>query len=159
MAGDLKTSAEPWRIIADMWNTYFTSPSRVSPDEAKKYNEWLKEINKKKALVLGVTPEIREALIELDYEITCIDINPEMAKAMDSVLKVKSQKEIMIIENWLNNTLKDNSFDIVLGDAVLPNVPWEQREKLMSEVSRVLKPEGLFITRAFCVPRKNLLKM
>ncbi len=155
---DTKTTIAPWKIIAELWNTWFTSPSRVSEDEAKKYRGWLSKIKKKKALVLGVTPEIREPLAEFGFETTCIDINPEMVKAMDSVLNVKNPNEKIVIENWLNSTLKDNEYDIVLGDAIFPNVKWEERKKLLSEVARVLKPKGLFITRAFCVPREKRFK-
>jgi len=50
---------------------------------------------------------------------------------------------------------EETVFDIVIGDAVLPNVAWEDRDKLLSEVKRVLKPKGLFITRAFYVPREK----
>ncbi len=160
MEEDIKTTSAPWKQIANMWNTYFTSPSRISQDENKKYKEWLREIKKGKikALVLGVTPEIREALIALDYEITCIDINKEMILAMDSVLKVKSPNEVVINENWLENSLMDNTFDVVIGDCVLSNVKWEERDKLLLEIKRVLKPNGIFITRFFSIPREKPFK-
>ena len=160
MSENLKKTAAPWKAIADMWNTYFTQPSRVSQDESNKYKEWLlKYVDpSKKILLLGVTPEIRESLAELKYNVTCIDINKEMISAMDSVLKVKNPHEEILNENWLDNSLPDNSFDIVIGDAVLPNVAWEEREKLLLEVKRALKPKGLFITRAFCIPREKPFK-
>ena len=154
MAENLEKTAAPWKAIAEMWNTYFTQPSRVSKDESNKYKEWLSKYAdpSKNILLLGVTPEIRESLAGLNCNVTCIDINKEMISAMDSVLKVKNPLEEILNENWLDNSLPDNSFDIVIGDAVLPNVAWEEREKLLMEVKRVLKPDGLFITRAFCVP-------
>ena len=160
MKEDIKTTSAPWKQIANMWNSYFTSPSRISQDENKKYKEWLREIKKgkMKALVLGVTPEIRETLTELDYEITCIDINKEMILAMDSVLKVKSPNEVVINEDWLENSLMDNTFDVVIGDCVLSNVEWKERDKLLSEIKRVLKPNGIFITRFFSVPREKPFK-
>ena len=154
MAENLEKTAAPWKAIAEMWNTYFTQPSRVSKDESDKYKEWLSKYAdpSKNILLLGVTPEIRESLAGLNCNVTCIDINKEMISAMDSVLKVKNPLEEILNENWLDNSLPDNSFDIVIGDAVLPNVAWEEREKLLTEVKRILKPDGLFITRAFCVP-------
>jgi len=160
MKEDVKTTSAPWKQIADMWNTYFTPPSRVSQDEAEKYKEWLKEIGREgmKALVLGVTPEIREALTELGYETTCIDINKEMILAMDSILKAKDPNEVVINEDWLKNSLKDNTFDVVIGDCVLSNVKWKERDKLLLEVKRVLKPNGIFITRFFSVPREKSFK-
>jgi len=160
MKEDVKTTSAPWKQIADMWNTYFTPPSRVSQDEAGKYKEWLKEIGREemKALVLGVTPEIREALAGLGYKTTCIDINKEMILAMDSILKVKDPKEVVINEDWLKNSLEDNTFDVVIGDCVLSNVKWEERDKLLLEVKRVLKLNGIFITRFFSVPREKSFK-
>ena len=160
MKEDIKTTSAPWKQIANMWNSYFTSPSRVSQDEAKKYKEWLNEIKKgrMKALVLGVTPEIRESLTELNYETTCIDINKEMILAMDSVLKVKNPNEVVVNEDWLKNSLEDNDFDVVIGDCVLSNVQWEERDKLLIEVKRVLKPNGIFITRFFSMPKEKPFK-
>ncbi|MFH0875731.1 MAG: class I SAM-dependent methyltransferase [archaeon] len=157
MTQNLEKTATPWKGIADMWNTYFTPPSRISGDEVKKYREWLKRLKRPemKALVLGVTPEIRELLFALGYKITCIDINPEMIKAMDSVIKTKDPNEIIINENWLGNSIPSHSFDIVVGDCVLENVLWEQRDELLFEIVRILKPNKLFITRIFTVPRKK----
>lgn len=160
MAENLEKTAAPWKAIADMWNTYFTKPSRVSKDESNKYKEWLLKYAdpSTKVLLLGVTPEIRKSLAELKCNVICIDINREMISAMDSVLRVKNPYEKILNENWLDNSLLNNSFDIVIGDAVLPNVAWEDREKLLFEVKRVLKPNGLFITRAFCVSREKPFK-
>lgn len=156
-AENIEATSVAWKQIAGMWNTYFTPPSRISPREAAKYGQWLKKIKKgsMKALVLGVTPEIREALAEFGYETTCIDINKEMIQAMNSLITIKNPDEIIVNENWLHNSLEDDSFDVVLGDAVLPNIPWDKWDKLLSEIKRVLKPSGVFITRAFCVPRKK----
>lgn len=160
MSDSLEKTAAPWKTIANMWSTWFTPPSRVSKDEARKYKEWLIKYkdSKRTALILGVTPEIREPLAKLTYTVTCIDINKEMIQAMNSLLKVRNPKETIVNENWLTNSLPDNSFDIVLGDAVLPNVSWEDRETLLLQIKRVMKQKGLYITRAFCVPRKKPFK-
>lgn len=153
-----KSISEPWKRIADMWKTHFTSPSRISPGELKKYREWLSRLNSRRgqaSLVLGATPELRDVLAEFGYINTIVDINPEMVRAMDSLLKEKNPKEKVIIANWLNNGIPDHSFDVIVGDAVFPNVPWENWPDLLSEVSRLLKPGGTFINRAFCAPKKK----
>ncbi|MFH1850700.1 MAG: class I SAM-dependent methyltransferase [archaeon] len=157
MTENLKTTAAPWKAIADMWNTYFTQPSRVSREESDKYKAWISGYAdpSKRILLLGATPEIRESLAVLNCHVTCIDINKEMISAMNSVMKTTNPNENIINENWLENSLSDGYFDIVIGDAVLPNVAWEDRDRLLLEVKRVLRPHGLFITRAFCVPRKK----
>ena len=95
MAGNLEGTAAPWKAIADMWNTYFTQPSRVSKGERDRYEEWLSEYARphKTVLLLGVTPEIRETLARLDCKVTCIDINKEMIAAMDSVMRIRNPRE------------------------------------------------------------------
>ncbi|MBU4246100.1 MAG: class I SAM-dependent methyltransferase [Nanoarchaeota archaeon] len=162
MVESLETTSVVWKQIAEMWNVYFTSPSRISTDEVEKYREWLKQLNNEckplKALVLGATPELRDALNEFGYETTIIDINLEMILAMNSLLKIKNPNEILVRANWLENPLQSGYFDAIVGDAILPNVPWNKRDALLSEVKRLLKPDGIFITRAFCVPREKPFK-
>lgn len=162
MREDIKTTSLPWQQIAYQWKTYFTIPSRISPQEVDRYREWLKKINKDKkplkGLVLGVTPELRDALTEFDYQVYSIDINQDMFLAMDELLKNKDKNEILIKANWLDNPLKDSYFDVIVGDAVLPNIPWNDRDHLLSETKRLLRPDGIFLTRAFCVPDKKYFK-
>jgi len=159
MKENIKTTSLPWQQIASMWKDYFTVPSRISPQEVEKYREWLKEINKDKktlkGLVLGATPELRDALSDFGYLLYSIDINLDMFLAMDELLKNKNPNEVLIKANWLDNPLADNYFDVIVGDAVLPNIPWDERLHLLSEVKRLLKPNGIFLTRAFCVPDKK----
>jgi SAM-dependent methyltransferase len=156
MKANLATTSLPWQQVAYMWNNYFTIPSRISPQEVKKYREWLREINKNKkplrGLVLGATPELRDALSDFGYLLHSIDINLDMFLAMDELIKHKNPNEVLIEANWLDNPLADNYFDVVVGDAVLPNIPWEERLHLLSKVKKLLKPSGIFLTRAFCVP-------
>lgn len=157
MAENIENTSVVWKNIADMWNTYFTPPSRISHQEVEKYREWLKSLKEtgaKTALVLGATPELRDALNELGYETTIIDINPEMIRAMDSVMKTRNPEETIVSSNWLDNDLQSGDYDVVVGDAVLPNLPYNAREKFFSEVKRLLKPSGVFLTRAFYVPKE-----
>jgi SAM-dependent methyltransferase len=159
MKGNIKNTSLAWKSIAYMWNNYFTVPSRISDEEVKKYREWLREINKTKkplkALVLGATPELRDALADLGYEISSIDINKDMFLAMDQLLKNKDPKEKLIIGNWLENKLPNDFFDVVVGDAVLPNIPWSERLNLLKKIKNLLKPNGVFLSRSFCVPENK----
>lgn len=156
MKANLATTSLPWQQVAYMWKNYFTVPSRISPQEVEKYREWLKKINTDKkplrGLVLGATPELRDALSDFGYLPYSIDINLDMFLGMDELLKNKNPNEVLIKANWLENPLADNYFDVVVGDAVLPNIPWEERPHLLSKVKKLLKPSGIFLTRAFCAP-------
>ncbi len=162
MKEDIKTTSLLWQQVAFMWKNYFTVPSRISNEEATKYKEWLAVLNENKkplrALVLGATPELRDAATDLGYALYSIDINPDMFLAMDELLKNKNPKEVLVKENWLTNSLQSSYFDVILGDAVLPNVPRKDRLTLLAEVQRMLKRDGIFLTRAFCVPKKKRFK-
>lgn len=155
----LNQTSYVWGQIADSWKTYFTSPSRPSSQEVKQYSKWLNEISKGKihlkGLVLGATPELRDALYSSNFDVYSMDINLEMILAMTQLLKNKNKDEIVIRSNWLENPLKDKYFDVILGDAVIPNIPWDKRNAFYLEVKRLLKPRGYFINRAFYVPEKK----
>ncbi len=155
----LDTTSYAWSKIANSWETYFTPPSRPSKVEVEKYKDWLKDIFKGKkglkGLVLGATPELRDILNELNFKTHAIDINMEMILALEGLVKHKNLDEVLVKSNWLDNPLADKYFDVILGDAVLPNIPWESREAFYKEIIRMLKPQGYFINRAFFVPEQK----
>ncbi|MCK5473884.1 MAG: class I SAM-dependent methyltransferase [Candidatus Aenigmarchaeota archaeon] len=162
MSENIANTSIVWKQIANMWNVYFTPPSRISREEAEKYNGWLKQkkdnCNAETALVLGATPEIRDILTKFNFKTTIVDINQEMIEAMNSLLKTKNPDEVIVVSNWIETHLKSGQFDVVIGDAVLPNIPWDKRDLLLSEIHRLLKSNGVFITRAFCIPKENKIK-
>ncbi len=159
----LDSTSYAWSKIANSWETYFTPPSRPSKEEVKKYKDWLRDIFKSKkvlnGLVLGATPELRDILNELNFKTYAIDINMEMILALEGLVKHKNPDEVLIKSNWLGNPLADKYFDVILGDAVLPNIPWESRERFYKEIIRMLKPHGYFINRAFFVPEQKQYKI
>lgn len=155
----LDTTSYAWKQIADSWINYFTPPSRPSKLEVNKYKDWLETITKNKkglkALVLGSTPELRNILNEIGFKSHIIDINIEMMLALNGLVDHKNPDEVLIKSNWLDNPLADNYFDVILGDAVLPNIPWEERETFYNQITRLLKPKGYFLNRAFFIPEKK----
>ncbi len=157
MPTSLKDTSKPWSKIAEKWLTYFKPPSRPSIQEVKTYHKWLKSYapKSKKALVLGATPELLDILSEEHIESDLIDINKEMVQAMTAITKDPAAKRGVTIGNWLEMPFKDNTYDLVLGDAVVPNVPYESRHQFIREIKRILKPDGLFLNRAFNAPAKK----
>ncbi len=155
----LKNTSLAWKQIAENWEKYFFAPSRPSKQEVGMYKVWLTEVAKKKkglkGLVLGATPELRDVLNQHQFKTHAIDINMEMILALNDLVIHKNPDEVLIRSNWLENPLQENYFDVVLGDAVFPNIPWEKREQFYTEITRVLKPNGYFINRAFYAPEKK----
>jgi len=158
----LDDTSYAWKKIADNWENYFFAPSRPSSDETETYLAWLRQIadGKKglKALVLGATPELRDALNQLHYQTHLIDINIEMILALNHLVEHQNPDEVLIKANWLDNPLQSNYFDVILGDAVFPNIPWDKRVVFYKQIKRLLKPGGIFLNRAFYAPAKKRYK-
>lgn len=138
--------------MAERWETYYTPPGRPSIEALKYYKQFAKDATKglrrrPRGLVFGATPELRDLLTEMKFEATMIDINLEMINAMTEFIKRKNPQEVIIKEDWVNNCLKSNYFDVAVGDLILGNVPWESQDTLLKSVHRVLKPGGAFITK------------
>lgn len=158
MADELENTSRPWGKIARMWATCFTPPSRISEEERIQYRRLLNSVktgHSQNALVLGVTPELREILFQLGFHTTCIDISLDMMLAMNDLLTVQDPRDVLVRANWLDNPLRDGQYSVVLGDAVLPNIPYTDRRRMMKEVHRLLAPGGFFVTRAFCAPEST----
>jgi phytoene dehydrogenase-like protein len=69
MKENIETTSLVWKKIAEDWETYFAEPSRISPGEEQQYKKWFAELARGKeslkGLVLGATPELRDAMVEL----------------------------------------------------------------------------------------------
>ena len=158
MSSDLEKTSIAWKDIAKRWEEYFTPPSRPSDQESQKYEQWLSQIadDKKgqKALVLGSTPELRNALNKMGFKPHTIDINIEMIQALVDLVEHKNPEEVVVKANWLDAPLRSDYFDVILGDAVFPNVPFDQRQKFFEQICRMLKPGGYFLNRAFFAPEQ-----
>src|SRR3989344_5540770 len=88
--------------IAHSWGQ-LTSPARPTKDELRIIKEYLKSIRDvskkgKGMLILGATPEFRDIGHELGFNVTLIDINPKMVKAMRFLMKNKkiNMGELMV---------------------------------------------------------------
>lgn len=155
----LDNTSYAWKQISENWQTYFFPPSRPSDQEVATYMEWLKRISGSesglKALVLGATPELRDVLNQLHFKTHAIDINMEMILALNGLVEHQNPDEVLIRANWLENPLQESYFDVVLGDAVFANVPWEKRSDFYKEIVRLLKPNGHYLSRTFYAPEKR----
>jgi SAM-dependent methyltransferase len=146
--------ASPWKKVAENWEKYYAPPGRPSPEDCKHYEDYIRRaINGKpaKALVLGATPEVRNALHKFPIEVTTLDINLEMILAMNQFVE-GWEKDIIVRDSWINTLLADNYFDIILGDLTWGNVPKEQWDTFHQNMKRVIKPGGYYIHRVNVFP-------
>ena len=77
--------------------------------------------------------------------LTATDISPGMLKSLKSTAKDLGIKVRTVVTDAENLPFPDESFDVVLGHAVLHHIP--DLDKAFSEFFRVLKPGGMIV---FC---------
>ncbi len=81
-------------------------------------------------------------------QITGIDLDKDvLEKARRNIAKHHLSHLIEVMHgNATRLPFEDNSFDIVLNEAMLTMLPMEAKEKAVSEYLRVLKPGGILLT-------------
>jgi hypothetical protein len=143
------TYCEPWKEIAKNWSLV-TPPARPSEEVCHAYATAITNhmhSGQGRALVLGSTPELSDLLQKLKIEVTIVDSNIEMMHAMTSLMKVQAEHEIWLKSDWSKAPLQEAFYDFILGDAVLQNIAQEHQESFLNNVRRMIKPDGLFISR------------
>lgn len=128
-------------------------PTAPSKSEREIYEKFLMRAIKgkrnPKALVLGVTPELREMALKNNCKVVSVDISKDMIEEMKDLVRHKyPKKEIIIQGNWLTAPLEKNSFDLVMGDASFNNLPsLGDAKRLLAKIKRVLKLGGYLLIR------------
>lgn len=144
-----------WDQVAESYSI-FVGPCRPSQDECRVYGtlikKWLKNNNKPRILIMGSTPELRRMVYTLEFsfgaEVYCLDVSPDMYKAMSQfIMKFPGKREKFVTGSWLGTKFRDGFFDLVMGDEVICNIRSEKHQELFQEISRILKKDGLWITR------------
>lgn len=127
-----------WQTFASRWNR-LGSPMRPCTEDIEHFRAALGE-SPGSCLLLGVTPE----LASLSANLTAIDNSPDMIRAL------WPQDSASILGDWLDMPFEDNAFDNIFGDGcpVLLAFP-KQHERFFTEISRILRPGGKLILRAF----------
>lgn len=149
--------ATPWKEYAARWKKYYTPPGQPSKQAVNTYRHFaliaISNLKRKpRGLILGSTPELRDLLAQLGFEVTLADINMEMILAMGELAKRKDPGEILINSNWLDIPIEDNYFDVIFGDIVLSNIPRPKQDNFLKELARLLKPGGHWISKMEFVP-------
>lgn len=148
-----KSHYKSWLHFAKAWNRYIVPPARPCKSQLKIFEKIIKSKSKGGAnlnvLILGATPELRDLCLEYNLKTIVCDINENMVKAMSSVMRYKkSQKEKIMITNWLKTEFAKNSFDFIFGDASLNQILRKgDIIILLKKLRYFLKPQGLLLIR------------
>ncbi len=151
-----------WENVWRIWDNY-ASPFRPSAGDIKNYEKILNGIAKKdKILILGSTPELRDIIV-LKYPASSLflaDFSFSMLRQMLRFLRYDfGIEEKWIKADWLSldEFLKNDYFDVILGDLVLRNIEPELQDKFLSKIKNLLAPGGFFIERTHFI-NEDLLK-
>lgn len=105
---------------------------------------------KKRAWLLGVTPEIATADWPPEVELVAV----ERVQAMiDFVWPGDTDRRRALCADWLDAPLADHSFDLAIGDGCLTAVGFpDELSRLLASVHRCLRCDGYLMLRLFCRP-------
>lgn len=128
--------------------------SAPTKEELAIYEQALRQAIKHKknprVLILGATPELRDLVLQYNCYTLAVDVSWPVLCAMHEVMKYKDHPANAVLQNdWLTAraALQDQSFDAILGDVVLNNIPAADHLPLLRDLNALLKRGGYFITR------------
>lgn len=102
----------------------------------------------KNVVILGVTPEIALLPWPETTEVLAIDSSPTMIRTVWPDSQVKRGEAIC--GSWQHLPIPDDSCDLVMGDGCFTLLDYPNGyERVLSEVLRVLRPDGLLSMRFF----------
>jgi len=138
-----------WEKQADYWDL-IPSPVRPSRKEMEVYRVfWDAVAQKRRILVLGSTPELRDlAAEEEEARVYVADFSPRMMLEMSKFTRrADPLKEKWVKDNWLELAFPERFFDVVLGDLALQQFPPELEGRFLDKVSSLLANHGVFLGR------------
>lgn len=146
-----KDWSKRWKNVSKWWGK-LNPPWTPSKGEFKIYDSYFKQTtdlkNKGRSmLVLGATALLRELGHKYGYEITLIDINPEMVKEQTRFLGHKIPEEKAVIGDWrkMDRIFKNKKFDLIVADHAIINVPFKDWDKVYQNMRKILKPDGYIL--------------
>lgn len=152
-------SSSVWDKHSRQWK-WFSPPLRPSVQDIDFLQRFMTEksaaagCNSLRALLLGVTPEIATMRWPLGTRLLAFDRNLRMIKNVWP--GNPSVSATAVCADWIGMPVADKVFDVVVGDGCFCAMSCpEGYESLNREVRRVLKPNGLFVIRAFIKPDKS----
>lgn len=112
----------------------------------------------RRAVCLGMTPELRMVLISLFDEIVSVDCSNAAIQMYAEWLDAEARvRERICASDWLSflHGLPESSIDCVAGDGILGNLSGKDEAcQLLLAVRRILRPTGVFVMRSPVMPAR-----
>ena len=146
-----------WQAVALLWNR-IGAPLRPCPEDAALMRECVLRYAAKgrdalDGLPLGVTPEIASQEWGCRMRLVAVD---HVYAMVAGIWPGNTPWRSAICADWLRLPLRAAAFDLALADGSLTTQPFPAGYgKLAAALSTCLKPEGIFIARAFCRPAET----
>ena len=144
--------AEHWQFIANRWSNV-GSPLRPIAEDQEIFSDLLgiQDSGPLRALILGVTPELKNLSWPEHSVVKAIDRSVDMIHAI-----WPGEKTDAVEGNWLQMPFADESFDCVLCDGGLHLLEYpDGHQGLVESVYRVLSTSGRFTLRLFALPARR----
>lgn len=146
--GSKKEVLRIWKKNSEHWGAV-GSPWRPSLSDLSGYRQLISSsFPRAKILILGATPELRDLAAQCGGERTVVDISLPMLMTMGSRTNVsKIDDEIIVKSEWCSAPLRENYFDLIIGDMVWWVISVETQRRLASKMARWLRSDGMFVAR------------
>ena len=91
-------------------------------------------------------------------KLVALDISQEMCAQAEKQKRIVPSLEVdLLCENFLDNTLPNNSADCVISSFGIKTFSNQQNESVAQEIARILKPGGNFSLLEISVPKNPIL--
>lgn len=114
----------------------------------------------KDSKILEVAPNMATTAIHIaktyGASVTGIDINKEAIEKAQANIVANGVEQLVSVQHGNATALpfEDNSFDVVLNEAMLTMLPNELKEQALREYFRVLKPGGVVLTHDLLIKKQ-----
>lgn len=154
---------QPWKVAKKRGKKENRIPPFApSKNEQEFYKKYLKLVLKnkelpKRALILGATPELRDATIGLGIESIAVDISQEMMNKFSELMKYRGHSlDKQIVKNWLEMDFPESHFGIIMGDASFVNLTLKEHNSRLAELCfKILAKQGFLVLRQIIYPKEN----
>lgn len=110
--------------------------------------------------VLGSTPELRDLCFELSCaSVTVIDRSPEFHRSVADLCIYSNPRERIVFADWSHSLAgMDNTFDAILSDLTLGNVPYSERSSFFAGISGALRTHGIYVDKVLTADKLQTLE-